>query len=95
MPITLEQVAEVAALAKLAFNGEQMVKLTKELDQIVAYVDKLNELDTTNVAPTSQVFDLKNVFRDDEVEAWLSQEEALKNAPCAKAGYFSVPKVIG
>ncbi len=95
MPITLEQVAEVAALAKLAFNGEQTAKLTKELDQIVAYVDKLNELDTSNIAPTSHVFDLKNVFRDDEVETWLSQEEAVKNAPRKKAGYFSVPKVIG
>jgi aspartyl-tRNA(Asn)/glutamyl-tRNA(Gln) amidotransferase subunit C len=93
--ITIEDVEKVAALAKLEFTIEEKQKLAKQLDQIVAYVEKLNELEVENVKPTSHVIELKNVLREDKVEAWLSQEEALKNAPAKKNGYFSVPKVIG
>lgn len=95
MSITIEDVEKVAALAKLEFTTEEKQKLAKQLDQIVAYVEKLNELDIENVKPTSHVIELKNVLRKDNVEEWLSQEEALQNAPAKKNGYFSVPKVIG
>lgn len=95
MPISIDDVEKVATLAKLQFTSEEKQKLAKQLDQIVAYVEKLNELNTENVKPTSHVINLKNVLREDKVEAWLSQEEALQNAPAKKNGYFSVPKVIG
>ncbi len=95
MPITIEDVEKVAALAKLEFSEAEKAKIAEQLDQIVGYVEKLQELDTEDVPPTTHVIDLVNVLRDDRVEPWLTQEEALRNAPAHKHGYFSVPKVIG
>ena len=95
MSITIEDVEKVAALSKLQFTSEEKQKLTKQLNQIVAYVEKLNELDTEEVMPTSHVIELNNVLREDKVEVWLTQEAALQNAPAKEKGYFSVPKVIG
>lgn len=95
MLIKIEDVEKIAALAKLEFPSEEKQKLAKELDQIVAYVERLNELDTKAVGSTSHITDLKNVLREDKVQKWLDQEQALTNAPQKKQGYFSVPKVIG
>lgn len=95
MPITLAEVKHVAALAKLSFTDEELAKIAKELDAIVGYVEQLKELNVDDVPPTAHVLDLHNVFRDDKVEPWLTNEEALQNAPAQKKGYFSVPKVIG
>jgi aspartyl-tRNA(Asn)/glutamyl-tRNA(Gln) amidotransferase subunit C len=94
MAITKTDVEKIAKLAKLKFSEDEKEKLTEELAQIIAYIEKLNELDLENVAPTSQVLDLKNVMRVDEVRSGLSQEEALMNAPARHGGFFSVPKVI-
>ncbi len=58
-------------------------------------MSKLNELDTSDVEPTYNVLALHNVMRQDEVRSWLTQDEALANAPASNYGYFSVPKVIG
>jgi aspartyl-tRNA(Asn)/glutamyl-tRNA(Gln) amidotransferase subunit C len=95
MSIMAQNVQEVAKLAKLAFSEDEIQVLASHLAQIVSYVEKLNELDTDDVEPTSHVLDLKNVFREDKVDNWLTQEEVLRNAPAEKHGYFSVPKVIG
>jgi len=95
MPIKIEDVEKVAILAKLEFSSEEKQKLTKELEQVVTYVGRLNELDTKAVEPTLHITHLKNVFREDKVQNWLGQEQALANAPQKKQGYFSVPKVIG
>ena len=95
MPITLAEVKHVAALAKLSFTEEELAKIAKELDAIVGYVEQLKELNVDDVPPTAHVLDLHNVFRDDKVEPWLTNAEALQNAPAQKKGYFSVPKVIG
>ena len=95
MPITLAEVKHVAALAKLSFTDEELAKIAKELDDIVGYVEQLKELNVDDVPPTAHVLDLHNVFRDDKVEPWLTNAEALQNAPAQKKGYFSVPKVIG
>lgn len=95
MPITLAEVKHVAALAKLSFTDEELAKIAKELDAIVGYVEQLKELNVDDVPPTAHVLDLHNVFRDDKVEPWLTNAEALQNAPAQKKGYFSVPKVIG
>ncbi|MDZ7261839.1 MAG: Asp-tRNA(Asn)/Glu-tRNA(Gln) amidotransferase subunit GatC [candidate division KSB1 bacterium] len=95
MAITLKEVETVARLAKLHFSEEEKEKFTHQLAEIVTYMEKLNELNTDEVEPTSHVLDIKNVFREDKVEPWLTQEEALANAPAKKQGFFSVPKVIG
>lgn len=95
MPIALAEVKHVAALAKLSFNDDELAKIAQELDAIVGYVEQLKELNVDDVPPTSHVLDLHNVFRDDKVEPWLTNEEALQNAPAQKNGYFSVPKVLG
>jgi len=94
MPIKIEDVEKVASLAKVEFSFGEKQKLAKELDQIVAYVERLNELDTKAVEPTSHIIDLKNVLREDKAQNWLAQKHALANAPQKKQGYFSVPKVI-
>lgn len=95
MSIKIEDVENVATLAKLEFPSEEKQKLAKELDQIVAYVERLNELDTKEVELTLHIIDLKNTLREDAVQNWLDQEQTLANAPQKKQGYFIVPKVIG
>ena len=94
MAITIAAVEKIAKLAKLKFSKDEKEKLTEELAQIIAYVEKLDELDLENVPPTSHVLDIKNVLRDDKVRPGLNQEEALINAPAKHGGFFSVPKVI-
>ena len=95
MSVTIRDVENIARLAKLAFTEEEKKRFVDQFNQILAYVEKLNELDTDDVVPTYHVLDLKNVMREDVVEPWLTQEEALANAPKQKNCYFSVPKVIG
>ena len=95
MPITIDDVDKIAILAKLKFSPEEKKKFTEQMAQILTYFEKLNELDTDDVPPTYHVLDIKNVMREDKVEPWLTQEEALANAPASKLGFFSVPKVIG
>ena len=94
MPITVKDVENIAKLARLQFSGEEKQKFTKQLADIIAYVEKLNELDTENVPPTYHVLPLTNVKRRDEVRPWLKQDEALRNAPKKFKGFFSVPEVI-
>ncbi|RKY76341.1 Asp-tRNA(Asn)/Glu-tRNA(Gln) amidotransferase GatCAB subunit C [candidate division KSB1 bacterium] len=94
MAITVEEVEHIAQLAKLKFSEEEKKKFTTQLAKIIQYVEKLNELDTEDVPPTYHVLDIKNVMRSDVTKPWLTQEEALKNAPRRKDGFFSVPKVI-
>jgi aspartyl-tRNA(Asn)/glutamyl-tRNA(Gln) amidotransferase subunit C len=94
MPITDKDVIKVARLAKLHFSRQETAKLAKQLDQIVACVEKLDELDIEGVDPTTHVVEIRNVFREDQSRQWLTQDEALANAPKKKNGYFSVPKVI-
>ena len=94
MPITVKDVENIAKLARLQFSEEEKQRFTKQLADIIAYVEKLNELDTENVPPTYHVLPLTNVKRRDQVKPWLSQEEALHNAPRKFKGFFSVPEVI-
>lgn len=94
MKITKSDVERIAALAKLTFSDVELDKFTKELGTIVEYFEKLNECNTESIEPISHIHDIVNVTRADKVEAWLSQEEALQNAPDQKNGFFSVPKVI-
>jgi aspartyl-tRNA(Asn)/glutamyl-tRNA(Gln) amidotransferase subunit C len=92
--VTIKDVEHVAALARLTFSEEEKIKLMDQLNEILAYVEQLNELDTNNVEPLSQVIDLGNVFREDKRRPGLSREEALQNAPARTEKFFKVPKVI-
>lgn len=95
MSVTVKQVENIARLAKLSFTDEEKEKFVIQFNQILDYMTTLNELDTSDVEPTYNVLDLANVMREDKVEEWLRQDEALANAPRSNHGFFSVPKVIG
>ncbi|WP_106494665.1 Asp-tRNA(Asn)/Glu-tRNA(Gln) amidotransferase subunit GatC [Lentibacillus sp. Marseille-P4043] len=92
--ISTEQVKHVANLARLAMTDEEAELFTKQLGSILEYAEQLNELDTTGVEPTTHVLDLKNVLRKDEPKEWITQEDALKNAPDKKGDYFRVPSIL-
>lgn len=94
MAVSEDEVQYIASLARLRFSDEAVERLAKEMSEILAYVEKLNELDTTAVPPMSHVLDLYNVAREDRVEQRITREEALRNAPDADSEYFRAPKVI-
>ncbi len=94
MSITKEEVQHVAHLARLEFSEEELERFTEQLAQILSYVEKLNELDTSRVEPTYHALKLTNIFREDEVKESIPTEEALSNAPQRENGFFVVPKVI-
>ena len=95
MSVTIKDVEHVASLARLSFSEEEKEKLVRELNEILAYMEQLNSVDTTDVEPLSQVIELSNVFREDTPKPCLSREDALKNAPAKNEKFFKVPKVIG
>ncbi len=95
MSVTIKDVEHVATLAKLSFSNDEKEKLTVQLNDILKYMEQLDTLDTTDVEPLSQVIELGNVFREDEVRPCVSRDEALKNAPVKTEKFFKVPKVIG
>lgn len=92
--ISKDQVKHVAHLARLHVTEEETEMFTEHLSSIIAYAEQLNELDTTNVEPTTHVLDIKNVMRKDKPKQWITQEEALKNAPDHKDGHFRVPSIL-
>ena len=94
MKITLDEVKYVSNLARLELQTAEAEAMTGQLDQILSYVDKLNELDTSKVEPTTQVISTTNAFREDELRGSLSQEKALANGPRQNGESFVVPKVI-
>ncbi len=94
MPVTIKDVEYIANLARLEFKEEEKEKFTEQFNRILEYMNKLNELDTTNVEPLYHVIDIKNVFREDIVKPSYPREEILKNAPSKTEYFFKVPKVI-
>lgn len=95
MSVTIQDVAYIAELARLRFTEPEQEKMQRELNTILQYIEKLNEVDTEGVEPLSSIHDQSNVFRDDVEEPSLSNAEALKNAPDRQDRFFKVPKVIG
>jgi aspartyl-tRNA(Asn)/glutamyl-tRNA(Gln) amidotransferase subunit C len=93
--VTLKDVEHIAELARLKFSDEELQSFTHQLNEILKYVEKLNELDTENVEPLSHPVEGNNAFREDELRPSISREEALKNAPDSDDEFFKVPKVIG
>jgi aspartyl-tRNA(Asn)/glutamyl-tRNA(Gln) amidotransferase subunit C len=92
--ITREEVRHVARLARLEFSEEQEERLTGEMNSILAYMEKLNELDTTGLPSMSHAIRLQNVFRSDTVQTSLDLDKSLANAPASDGINFVVPKVI-
>jgi len=92
--ISKEQVYHVANLARLEINDQEAEKFTKQLDDIINLAELLNEVDTSNIKPTSHVFNIQNVMREDVAEKGLPREEVLKNAPDHKDGQIRVPSII-
>ena len=94
MKISLEEVKKIAGLASLTFSEKEYEKLSRSLNDILLYIEKLSELDVSRVEPTSHVLDVVNVFRDDIVKPSIPSEDALKNSPDRDGSNFRVPKVI-
>lgn len=92
--ITKEDVLYIASLSRIHLQGEEVERLTKELEGILRYVHKLEKLDVRAVEPTSHVLPLTNVYREDEVKPSLAQAEVMKVAVVSHNGFFKVPKVI-
>ncbi len=94
MAVTRKDVEYIAKLARLEMNESEVENYTGQMNQILEYMDKLNELDTENVEPLSHPVENVNVFREDLLKNTTSREEALKNAPKADEEFFKVPKII-
>jgi aspartyl-tRNA(Asn)/glutamyl-tRNA(Gln) amidotransferase subunit C len=94
MAVTRKDVEHIAQLAKLSLEENEVESLTDQMNDILGYVEKLNELDTENIEPLSHPVEGNNVFREDVPIKSIASSEALKNAPSASEEFFLVPKVI-
>jgi len=95
MKITKEQVLYVAQLARLDLDEASIEKFAGQIDEILGYIEKLNQVDTQNIKPTSHAIFLTNAFREDEESEHIDRDLALANAPEKEDGRFIVPKVVG
>jgi aspartyl-tRNA(Asn)/glutamyl-tRNA(Gln) amidotransferase subunit C len=94
MNLTREEVLHVAKLARLSLNPAEVDLFTRQLNDILAYVSQLQEVDTEGVSPMTHVVPVFNVFREDDAAASLPRDESLANAPAREEGAFVVPRVI-
>lgn len=85
---------EIAHLARLEFNEEAKKEIENDVNRMLGFIDKLNELNTDDVEPLIYINSESNVLRVDEPEVTVTQKEALKNAPNKDSDYFKAPKVI-
>jgi aspartyl-tRNA(Asn)/glutamyl-tRNA(Gln) amidotransferase subunit C len=91
MAITRDEVLHVARLARLELAEEEVARFTEQLSAILEAVDKVSELDLSDVEPTAHPLDVVNVWADDEPRPSIPVEDALANAPDREAGFFKVP----
>jgi aspartyl-tRNA(Asn)/glutamyl-tRNA(Gln) amidotransferase subunit C len=95
MKITKEEVLYVAHLARLELDDASIERFAGQIDEILGYIDKLNQVETKGIRPTSHAIFLTNAFRDDEPGEHLERDGVLANAPDQEDGSFLVPKVVG
>jgi aspartyl-tRNA(Asn)/glutamyl-tRNA(Gln) amidotransferase subunit C len=95
MTIDNKTVDEIAHLARLEFEADAKANMVKDMNNMLSFVNKLNELDTASIEPLIYMTDEVNVLREDEAVVSITQQEALKNAPKKDSDYFKVSKVIG
>jgi len=94
MKISPEEVRKAALLSRLQLSAEEEEKLTFQLDKILQYIDKLNELDTSNIDPLAHIVDVKAHLRPDRVTNHPASDLLLSNAPSRENQFFRVPKII-
>lgn len=94
MKITLETVEYVAGLARLNLTQQEKEMMSAQMGDILDYMDKLNSIDTTGIAPLEHVEHMTNIFREDVVKDSFDREQILANAPDKEAGAFKVPKIV-
>lgn len=94
MKINEQTIMELSHLCRLEFEGNELDAIKTDLEKVIGFCEKLNEVDTTNVEPLIYLTDNVNVLRKDKVTSNFTKEHALKNAPKADTDFFRVPKVI-
>jgi aspartyl-tRNA(Asn)/glutamyl-tRNA(Gln) amidotransferase subunit C len=94
MEVTDEMLNKLAHLSRLSFNEQEKPEIKEDLKKMIAFVEKLAELDLSNVEPLLHISEETNVFREDIIGGSISQEDALKNAGSHDQRFFKVPKVI-
>lgn len=94
MPISVADVEHIAKLARLTLREDEKILFSGQMGAILGYVEKLKELDTNGVVPTSHAVPMENAFREDTVRPSIGVEKALANAPEVAGSFFRVPKVI-
>ena len=92
--LSREEVEHVARLARLVLTDDERTRYTGQLNEILAYVEKLKELDVDGVVPTAHAIPLENVFRPDQVHPSFEREDMLANAPERSEGFFKVPRIL-
>ena len=93
-PLTVEDVAKVAKLARLALTAEEQERFADQMADILKYVDMLDEVDTSEIEALAHPFAVENVFRPDETRPSLDRNDALQNAPQADGKFFLVPQIL-
>jgi aspartyl-tRNA(Asn)/glutamyl-tRNA(Gln) amidotransferase subunit C len=94
MEVNDAMIDKLAHLSRLQFNESEKAEIKNDLQRMIAFVEKLNELNLDNVEPLLHVSEEVNVLREDKIKGSISREEALKNAPLHDEQFFKVPKVI-
>ena len=94
MKIQEETVQQIAHLARLKFEGDEIKAIRQDLSNMIDFMDKLNELDTSDVEPLVFMSEEMNVLREDIAENTITVSEALRNAPKKDSDYFRIPKVL-
>jgi len=96
MPMSAQNfdVQYIARLARIELTAAEEQKLGAQLNHILGYIEKLKEIDVSDVEPTAHAVPMVNVTRPDEVRPGLSNDEALRNAPAKAGGLFIVPKIV-
>lgn len=92
--LTTDHVQRIAMLSRLECNDDEINNYARDLNRILEHIEQLNELDTETIEPTAHALKMVNVFRDDELQPSLSNEQALANAPEKEQGHFKVPQII-
>ncbi len=95
MPITREEVAHLARLARLSLTEEELDRFAGQLDVIISSVARVGEVAADGIPPTSQAVPVTNVFREDVIVPPIGADAALDQAPAAEAGQFRVPRILG
>ncbi len=94
MKISRAEVEHVSRLARLALDDQEIASLQEDMDQILGYVEQLNQLETQEITPTAHAVPMENALREDTIRPGFSREQALANAPASDPSGFRVPRVI-